>query len=231
MSKSMKVLAIIPARGGSRRVPRKNIKPLAGKPLIAWTIQEALLSKSIDRLVVSTDDPEIARVAQAYGCEAPFLRPTELAQDDTPGILPILHAMENIGPEYTHVLMLQPTSPLRIAEDIDTCLTVAIQAQAPVVTISEPLTTPFHCYTQETNGTLNKLVDLELRRTQDYPPVYALNGAVYVASYDWLKREQTFLTHETVGSIMPQERSFDIDTDLEFALCEYLLMRRAGQSG
>ena len=111
-------LGIIPARGGSKGVPRKNIRPLAGKPLIAWTIEQARASRYLDRTIVSTEDEEIAHVAQACGGDVPFLRPPELARDDTPSIEPVLHAI-GILEDYDYVVLLQDTSPFRAPEDID----------------------------------------------------------------------------------------------------------------
>src|ERR1039458_650454 len=112
------VLGVVPARGGSKGVPRKNIRMAAGKPLIAWTIEKALKSQYIDRLVLSSEDLEIMEVALRYGCDVPFRRPVELASDDTPGIAPVLHVLEKL-PGYSYVALLQPTSPSRAAEDID----------------------------------------------------------------------------------------------------------------
>ena len=114
----MRPIVIIPARGGSKGVPRKNIRELAGKPLIAWTIEAAKKSKYIDRLILSSEDPEIIEVAKAFDCEVPFVRPFELAQDDTPGIEVVLDAVKRC-PGYTHVLLLQPTSPFRTHKHID----------------------------------------------------------------------------------------------------------------
>nr|HPK54819.1 acylneuraminate cytidylyltransferase family protein [Smithellaceae bacterium] len=111
------VLAIIPARGGSKGIPRKNITNLAGKPLIAWTIEEAKKSKYIDRLILSSEDNEIIQVAKEWGCEVPFIRPRELAEDDTLGIEPVLHALNTIKKKYDYVVLLQPTSPLRSVDD------------------------------------------------------------------------------------------------------------------
>ena len=116
------ILAIIPARGGSKGIPRKNIKPLAGKPLIAWTIEEAKKSKYIDRLILSSEDEEIIRIAKKWGCEVPFVRPKEFAEDETSGIEPILHAIETLSEKYDYVCLLQPTSPLRTVNDIDGCI-------------------------------------------------------------------------------------------------------------
>lgn len=111
-------LAVIPARGGSKGIPRKNIREIAGKPLIAWSIEEAKKSKYITKLILSSDDKEIIDVAKQYGCEAPFVRPKALAADETPGVDPILHAIEQC-PGYDYVVVLQPTSPLRTVENID----------------------------------------------------------------------------------------------------------------
>lgn len=144
-----KILAIIPARGGSKGVPRKNIRELAGKPLIAWTIEEAKKSKYIDRLILSTEDDEIIEVAKQYGCEVPFKRPIELAQDDTPGIDPVLHAIEQC-PGYDYVVLLQPTSPLRTVDDIDGCIEQLLSSDGTnfCVSVTEPEKSPYWMYTR-----------------------------------------------------------------------------------
>ena len=129
MYEGKKFLAVIPARGGSKGVPRKNIKMLAGKPLIAWTIDEAKKSKFIDTCIVSTEDEEIKKVAENCGGCVPFLRPAELAQDSTPGIEVILHAMEKF-PDYDYIVLLQPTSPLRLVEDIDGAIEFCIKQKS-----------------------------------------------------------------------------------------------------
>ena len=121
MIEGKKVLAVIPARGGSNGVPRKNIIDVGGKPLIAWTIEEARKSKYIDRLILSSDDREIIEIAKRWGCEVPFEQPAEMARDGTPGIAPVLHAIEML-PDYDYVVLLQPTSPLRQVEDVDGCI-------------------------------------------------------------------------------------------------------------
>ena len=130
MIEGLSVLGLIPARGGSKGVPRKNIRLVAGRPLLAWTIDAARASRYLDRLVLSTDDCEIGAVAIAAGCEVPFLRPPELARDDTPGIDPVLHALGQLPP-FDIVVLLQPTSPLRLASDIDGCIERMLAARAP----------------------------------------------------------------------------------------------------
>lgn len=219
------VLALIPARGGSKGVPRKNIRVLAGKPLIVWTIEEAKRSLYIDRLVLTSEDPEIIDVAVSWGCEAPFVRPSELAQDDTPGMAPILHALEQM-PAYDLVVLLQPTSPLRTAADIDRCIETCVRSGAPsCVTMAEAEKSPFWMYFLDEAGRMNPVISCEdaaLPR-QKLPKVYALNGAVYVARREWLLRSEMFVGPETIASIMPHERSLDIDTEFDCVFFEFLM--------
>lgn len=225
MINNKKVLAIISARGGSKGIPRKNIRNLAGKPLVAWTIEEAKKSKYIDRLILSSEDDEIIKIAKEFNCEVPFVRPSELALDDTPGIDPLLHALENVT-GYDYVISLQPTSPLRIAKDIDDCIDKMVETISPAcVSVTEPTNSPYWMYTVNAKEKLVPLIEqvgIAVRR-QDLPLVYALNGAVYVAEVNWLKESKSFLTSETAAYIMPRIRSYDIDTESEFKLCEYLI--------
>ena len=221
---SKSVLAIIPARGGSKGVPRKNIRDVAGKPLIAWTIQEAKKSQYIDRLVVSTDDQEIADIAVQWGAEVPFLRPAELAQDDTPGIAPVIHMLTTIQPSYNLIVLLQPTSPLRTVKDIDAAIIelVARSAKACVSAV-EPDKSPYWMYTMNSAGCLVPLLEGDYSCRQDIPPVYALNGAVYVAEVPWLLKSKSFVTEETVAYVMNKERSIDIDTETDLFFSSKLL--------
>jgi CMP-N,N'-diacetyllegionaminic acid synthase len=223
-----KILAVVPARGGSKGVPRKNIRELVGKPLIAWTIEQAKKSRYIDRLIVSTDDEEIARTAKEWGAEVPFLRPVELAQDDTPGVAPVLHAIEKLN-GFDYVVLLQPTSPLRRTEDIDGCIEKCVQTGAPTcVTVTLPDKSPYWMYTIDGEQKLSPILpaQLSITRRQDLPSVYVLNGAVYVAKCRWLNEMQTFLTDYTVGYVMDGQRSIDIDTEEDLAFCEWLLNRK-----
>lgn len=216
MIENKTVLAIIPARGGSKGVPRKNIRIVAGKPLIALTIEEARKSKYIDRLVVSTDDQEIADIAVQWGGEVPFLRPSELAQDDTPGIAPVIHMLTTIRPVYELVVLLQPTSPLRTVEDIDGAIASLVQQKAKAcVSVVEPDKSPYWMYSIDHSGHLVPLLDGDYACRQDIPIVYALNGAIYIAESNWLRNKRTFITDETVAYIMPKERSIDIDTETD----------------
>lgn len=217
-------LGLIPARGGSKGIPRKNIRLMAGKPLIAWTIEAALCSTRLDAVVVSTDDEEIAEVSRAVGAQVPFIRPAELAADDTPGIDPVLHAMGML-PQYDAVLLLQPTSPLRTTEDIDGLLSLAAATGAKsVVSVCEPEDHPFWMYRLGTDRRLERLIETpDIARRQDLPPVFALNGAMYFAHVDCLHRRRGFVGAETLGYPMPVERSVDIDGPLDWRIAELLL--------
>lgn len=228
MINNKKVLAIIPARGGSKGIPRKNIRSLGGKPLIAWTIEEGKKSKFIDKLIVSSEDSEIIEVAQSYGCDVPFVRPEYLAQDETPGIDPVIHALKEL-PNYDYVVLLQPTSPMRLSEDIDNCIREMLENEAPAcVTVTEPEKSPYWMYTLQENSLLQPLIPQKefAARRQDLPSVYALNGAVYVASKEWLLETESFLTDQTTAYIMPKSRSYDIDDEADFLLCEWMMINR-----
>jgi N-acylneuraminate cytidylyltransferase len=219
------VLAVIPARGGSKGVPRKNIRVVAGKPLIAWTIEEARRSSHIDRLIVSTDDSEIAAVAQQWRCEVPFMRPPELARDETPGIAPVIHAMEALPERYDLVVLLQPTSPLRSGADIDGCIATLVARQAKAcVSVAEPGQSPYWMYKLDDKDRLQPLLEGAFNRRQDLPKVYSLNGAVYVAEAEWLLQSNSFVGPGTIGYIMPIGRSLDIDTETDLA---YFALRKS----
>ena len=228
------VLAIIPARGGSKGVFRKNIRKLAEKPLIAWTIEEAKRSKYIDRLILSSDDEEIMRIAKQWGCEVPFKRPVHLAQDDTPGINPVLHALETLSEQYEYVVLLQPTSPLRIADDIDKCIEACVQSQVSTcVSVSWASQHPFWMYEICDTGMIKPFIRRNevINRRQDLSRVYILNGAVYVSRVDFILLHKSFISSSTIAYIMPRVRSFDIDEEIDFKLCECILdMQRMKQN-
>lgn len=224
MIENKTVLAIIPARGGSKGVPRKNIRDVAGKPLIAWTIEEAKKSKYIDRIIVSTDDQKIADVAVQWGGEVPFLRPAELARDDSPGIAPVIHIITTSGFTYDLVVLLQPTSPLRTVEDIDGAIALLLNRNANAcVSVVEPDKSPYWMYSVDGAGHLVPLLEGDYNCRQDIPPVYALNGAVYVAEVSWLLKNQGFVNDETLAYVMPKERSIDIDTETDLAISTIIL--------
>ena len=224
-----RVLAVIPARGGSKGVPGKNIRPLAGRPLIAWTIAAAGQAPELDRVIVSSEDADIIATAKAWGGEAPFVRPADLARDDTPGMAPVLHALDMLAPEtYDYVVLLQPTSPLRAGADISAALQLCLESNAPAcVSVSAPEHAPWWMFRLNADRHLQALFpkDAIPARRQDMPEVYALNGAVYVAKVPWLQEHKSFLTPQTVAYVMPRERALDIDTELDFAIAEALAGR------
>jgi len=229
MTEKPRILALIPARGGSKGLPGKNIRPLAGKPLIAWSIGAARASRHVSRIVVSTDDAEILRVAREQGAETPFVRPAELARDDTPGMDVVLHALDRL-PEFEWVVLLQPTSPLRLAQDIDAAIALCVDTGAPAcVSVSEARDNPWWMFSLGEHGRLRSFLPPEQRpvRRQDLPDLHALNGAVYVARTAWLRQSRSFLTDETVGYPMPPERSVDIDTLFDFKWAECLMAASA----
>lgn len=229
MYKGKSILGLIPARGGSKGLPRKNILPLLGKPLMAWTIEEAKKSRYIDRLILSSEDSEIIATARQWGCEVPFVRPAELAGDDTPGVDPVLHALQAIPESYDYVVLLQVTSPLRTVEDIDRCLEYCISKKAPVcIAVTEPEKSPYWMYRLDEDNRLIPLMDegYTSKRRQDLPTTYVINGAVYVVGTGWVKQNRTFLTPETLAYVMPRERSIDVDSAQDITICELLLSRR-----
>ena len=219
----MSLLALIPARGGSKGIPRKNIRGFCGKPLLQWSIDVALASRSVDLVVVSTDDPEIADVALACGAEVPFLRPPELATDTAPGIGTVLHAMHQL-PEVSGVLLLQPTSPLRTVEDIKGIINVYKDAKnQSVVSVSPSHKHPAWIFGLTPENVLQTLSEFPMADCrQQLPPTYALNGSLYLASRSFLEREKSFLSQNTLGFVMPPERSVDIDTMLDWQWGEFL---------
>jgi N-acylneuraminate cytidylyltransferase len=223
------ILAIIRARGGSKGIRRKNICMVAGKPLIAWTIEEAKKSKYIDRLILSSEDVEIIRVAKEWGCEVPFVRPAELARDDTPGIEPILHAINTLKEEYDYIVLLEPTSPLRTVEDIDATIRFCLERNANLcVTVCRTEEHPWWMFTLGSDGRLSPLIgdaDQNAQR-QDLPPVYVYNGAVYMVRIEWLVLKRS-LAIQPLAYEMPSERSVDIDGPLDFALAKAIIEQRS----
>ena len=224
----MSVLAIIPARGGSKGIPRKNIKALMGKPLIGWTIDAAEKSSCVDRIIVSTEDEEIASIACKLGAEVPFIRPEELATDDTPGISPVLHVISQLK-DHDWVLLLQPTSPLRSAEDIDGIWNYCQeQGGVSAVSVCEVREHPYWMYKFDAAQCLEPFIRgrPNVTRRQDLPAAYALNGALYLAKTEWLIERGSFIGPETLGYIMPSERSVDLDNLQDWRWAEFLIEKK-----
>lgn len=212
------VLAIIPARGGSKGLPRKNVLMAMGRPLIAWTISAARESSAIDQVVLSSDDDEIMEAAKMWGCEVPFRRPPELASDTSTSIDVVLHALDQL-PGYDFVVLLQPTSPLRTSADIDAAFALIMSSGAPsCVSVCEVEQSPYWMYRLKENGQLEKLIPeaIGVTRRQELPLVYTLNGAIYIAQINWLRKTKSFLGDGCIAYQMPRERSNDIDNAEDF---------------
>ena len=223
-------LAIIPARGGSKSIPDKNIAPVGGKPLIEWTILAARESKNINQIIVSTDSNEIAELSRSLGVDVPFLRPEQLAKDDTPGILPVLHALnwfinnEDYHPEF--VICLQPTSPLRTFEDIDASIELAMTKNADaVISVSSVTEHPYWMKSLDEDGRISEFINEKaiINRRQDLPTIYSLNGAIYLARSEFLLEQGTWYSENTFGYVMPIERSLDIDSLFDLYLADLML--------
>lgn len=215
------MVAVIPARGGSKGVFRKNLRKINNQTILARAIFSAKASQYIDRVIVSSEDHEIIEEAKIAGAEVPFIRPFELARDDTPGIEPVLHCLSQIK-SCDYVLLLQVTSPLRTTFDIDSCIEFCISNDSPAcVSVVETAEHPSWMFTLDGSGKMKQMMSGEIpHRRQDLEPVYVPNGAIYIAKSEWLVRNKTFITQETSAYVMPRERSLDIDSEFDFCLLE-----------
>lgn len=223
------ILAIIPARGGSKGVPRKNVRELNGKPLIGYTIEAAKKSNRVSRVVVTTEDIEIATVSREYKAEVPYLRPDELSQDNSPTMECVLHMLnylektEGYVPDY--VLLLQCTSPLRnhshINEAIDKLLNSDYDS---IVSVCEAEVNPYWANIFE-GDKLKYFIEegRKITRRQELPNVYRMNGAIYLIKTEVLKKQKTFEPEEVMGYIMDSYSSVDIDTEMDFKIAEAII--------
>ncbi|MBI5522733.1 MAG: acylneuraminate cytidylyltransferase family protein [Desulfarculus sp.] len=234
MPESMNILGLIPARGGSKGIPGKNLAPLAGKPLLAHTVEAGLKSRRLTRLVLSTDDPAIAQAGRGLGAEVPFMRPAELAQDGTPALPVIQHAvgwLEDQGWRPEVIVYLQPTSPLRRAEHIDAAVDLLLGERADTVVSVLPVPHQFNPASVMLlkDGCLKPFLPelAQLLRRQDKPEVFARNGpAVLACARAVVMDEGRLYGSRTLPLIMAPEDSFDIDTPFDLELVEWLLGRR-----
>ena len=226
------VTALIPARGGSKRLPRKNIKSLCGKPLIAWTIDVAKESKYIDSVVVSTDDFEIKEVAEKFGASVPFLRPENLSNDTASSFDVVKHAIEflNINKLNHLIVLLQPTSPLRTVKELDDALELFISKKASgVVSVSECEHSPLWTNTLPENLSMSGFIRSEVqgKRSQDLPKFYRLNGSIYIYKTEViLEQNQIFYDENVYGFETLQQTSIDIDTELDFLIAETIIRQK-----
>jgi len=230
-----KIIAIIPARGGSKGLPGKNIIPLGGKPLIAWSIEAAKKSKLVERVIVTTDDEKIANVAREYGAEVPFIRPAELAQDDTPPdpvlkhVLQFLEEKENLKPEI--IVWLEPPCPFRTSEEVDTA--VEMLQDDPEAdslrSVIEPFQNPFKSWTLPEKY-LKPLIErkgqvLHTGPRQKTDKVYWQNGALFLLKYDTIMKKGNFFGDNILPYIMPSDRFVDIDKKEDLELAEFYLKK------
>jgi CMP-N,N'-diacetyllegionaminic acid synthase len=226
------ILGIIPARGGSKGIPRKNISLMNGKPLIEYTIRAAKKSKFISEVVISTEDPEIANLCSDLGCTVPFLRPAELATDSTRSLPVIQHALKEIeiinNVHYEIIVMLQPTTPLRTHDDIDQGILLLLETNADSV-VSVVDVGGYHPFRMKRIMGKNQLINYidqgfeDMRPRQELPPVYIRSGALYITRRHVLLDKNSFIGDDCRAYIMNPERAINIDTPLDLKFAEYLL--------
>lgn len=224
----MKILVIIPARGGSKGIPHKNIKPLNCKPLIHYTIDEAREIVGDEDICVSTDDPEIIKCVEDYGLKVPFVRPEELATDTAGTYEVLLHALsfyEKQGRQYDAVLLLQNTSPFRKAEHIKEALALYNDNVDMVVSVKECAANPYYCvFEEDNNGFLHVCKgDGNIFRRQDAPKVYEYNGAIYIMNAEKLKTTHMHKMQKRVKFVMDDLSSFDLDTMWDWKMAESIM--------
>jgi CMP-N-acetylneuraminic acid synthetase len=222
-----RILAVIPARGGTKRLPGKNIRPLAGLPLIAWTIRTAVAAGVFESVLVSTDDAEIAEIAIRYGASVPWLRPDELSTDTATSVDVVLHALSKYESEqvkFKSVMLLQPTSPFRSVETIRRAIKLHEQAgHPPVVSLCSAKAHPAWCFLIDSEGRMSAYTGNDVRpsRAQDLLPAYQLNGSIYLATADDLRNERSFIGFRTQALLVTKpEESLDIDDAWDWQLAE-----------
>lgn len=234
-----RIIGIIPARGGSKGLPGKNIKMLCGKPLIAWSIEAGLASQYIDEVMVTTDSEEIADIARGFGATVPFIRPTELASDIATSFDTIKHSIDfyrnNLGKAFDYVVLLEPTSPLRDKDDIDKSIEQLLSKKnaMAIVGISKTESQNPAFLVKKDNqdflvGYENKPVNV-IRR-QDIEEVYFFEGSVYVSDIDELLSKKTFYHERTIGYEVPKWKSFEVDDIDDFVVIEALLNFKRSKS-
>lgn len=226
----MKILVIIPARGGSKGIPHKNIKPLAGKPLIHYTIDVARQIVANEDICVSTDDPEIIQCVEDYGLKVPFVRPSELATDTAGTYEVLLHALnyyEQQGKTYDVVILLQNTSPFRTPEQVKEALALYSSDLDMVVSVKECSANPYYCVFEEnTEGYLNICKgNGNITRRQDAPKVYEYNGAIYVINPKSLKEMPLYKFTKRIKYVMDEKSSLDLDTMNDWHMAELLISK------
>lgn len=239
MYKDNKILGLIPARGGSKGLPRKNIKSLSDKPLIAWTIEQALASKYPDNVVVSTDDKEIAEVSQKFGVEVPFLRPKEIASDTTSIIDVISHVIDffkNRGVSFDYIALLEPTSPLRKEHDIDEAVKLLIDNEMKadsLVSIGEVHLEHPSIMKEVIKGYVMpyKKASKNIFRRQDLDKVFFPYGVIYMSKVEKLIKTKTFYQEKTIPYFIERWQNYEIDDMYDFVCVEAVLKQKKSEGG
>lgn len=231
-----KVLSLVPARRGSKGLPLKNIRPLGGKPLLAWPIEAACQSRYVDRVIISTEDPEFAEIARQAGADAPFLRPAALASDTSPSMDFMVHALETLeamGEHYDYLVLLEPTSPLTEASDVDAALETlhAREADADSIVGVSALVTEHPAFAVRFNpsGLMEPYAAAsfgQMPRRQDIEPLYSLDGSLYISKTEALLRERGFCHQRTLPYVTPRWKSLEVDDIVDFICIEAVLAQR-----
>jgi len=232
--KGKSILAVIPARGGSKGLPGKNIKELCGKPLVAWSVEQAKTSKYLDKIIVSTDDEKIAEKAKQYGAEVPFLRPAKLAQDGTPTIDVLIHLIDYLkdkGLNYDILVLLEPTSPLRKKGDIDSAIEILVEnyeVTDSVISLGEVHLENPHVMKVVENNYLKKLIQdsSNILRRQDYPDVYFPYGVFYGAKIESLLKHKTFYTDRAMPHFIERWQNYELDDVFDFLCIEAVMKEK-----
>jgi CMP-N,N'-diacetyllegionaminic acid synthase len=228
----MRVLTVVPARSGSKGLPGKNILEINGKPLIAWSIEAGLASKFVDEIILSTDSLEIAEIGKKFGAKIPFLRPSELAQDKTSTsdvLLHLISELEKQGQYYTHLLLLEPTSPLRTAEDIDTAFELLIkntEAESIVGVSVVESQHPSFCVSVDNEGFIHSASNYKVLRRQEIDELYFYEGSVYITRIDSYKLHKSFYHNKALALKMPKWKSYEIDDLTDYIIVESLMKNK-----
>jgi CMP-N-acetylneuraminic acid synthetase len=230
----MKYIVLICARGGSKGLPRKNIKPLNGIPLIGWSINIAKQIDRISRIIVSTDSEEIAKVALEYGAEVPFMRPKELAQDDSPEWLVWKHAIKHVesygNEDIDAIIVLPVTAPLRSVKDVNSCIDLFEESEVDsVITVSEASRSPyFNMIVNNDSGYASLVIPPkdQITRRQDSPEVYDMTTVSYVVDVNFIKNNNGIFEGRVRSVIIPRKRAIDIDNLMDFQIAECLLNQK-----
>jgi len=232
MINGKRCLCVIPARGGSKRLPHKNIKNLCGKPLIQWTVEAGIGSKSIDRLIVSTDDLEIAEISKSCGAEVPFIRPETLATDSSSSYSVLEHAYQYLfeqGDYYDYIIMLQPTSPLRTSNHIDEAVKLLKDKQADgVISVTEASHPIEWCSALPESGEMKGFIKNinASSQSQKFEKKFCLNGAIYITSVRRMQKEKSHIYGSCMYAYtMDPHYSIDIDNAIDFKIAEFFLTK------